>query len=252
MKSLMLKAAKEASKIILKHYGNYGKLKFKNPRSLLTKVDLLSDKKIKEIISKKYPKHNFLTEESGQIKKGSEYTWIIDPIDGTTNFTSKIPYFAVSIGLARNNKVIMGIVYNPCTKETFFAEKGKGAFFNNKKINVSDKKNMKDALLAFALPSSIKITKKTLSLLSKIFGSVRGMRNPGSAALNMCYVAAGKFDLFLSLSLNSWDAAAAFLIIEEAGGKVTNLKNQEWKISDRTCIATNKSLHDKFIELLNK
>src|SRR3989338_9538801 len=250
MKSLMLKAAKESGKIILKHYGNYGKLKFKNPRSLLTKVDLLSDKKIKEIISKRFPNHNFLTEESGFTDKGSEYTWIIDPIDGTTNFTSKIPYFAVSIGLARNNKVIMGIVYNPCTKEIFFAEKGKGAFFNNKKIKASDKKNMKDALLAFALPSSIKITKKTLSLLSKIFGSVRGMRNPGSAALNMCYVAAGKFDLFLSLSLNSWDAAAAYLVVNEANGKVTNIKNEEWKIQDKSCIATNKALHDKFIKML--
>ena len=113
MKSLMLKAAKEAGRIILRHYGNYGKLKFKNPRSLLTKVDLLSDKKIKETISKKYPKHNFLTEESGFTDKGSEYTWIIDPIDGTTNFTSKIPYFAVSIGLVKNKEVVMGIVYNP-------------------------------------------------------------------------------------------------------------------------------------------
>ena len=246
----MLKAAKEAGRIILKHYGNYGKLKFKNPRSLLTKVDLLSDKKIKETISKKYPKHNFLTEESGFTDKGSEYTWIIDPIDGTTNFTSEIPYFAVSIGLVKNKEVIMGIVYNPCTKETFFAEKGKGAFLNNKRIQVSNKNNIKDALLAFALPSEIKIAKKTLSLLSKVFGSVRGIRNPGSAALNMCYVAAGKFDLLLSLSLSSWDAAAAYLIINEAGGRVTNIKDEEWKISDKTCIATNKALHDKFIKLL--
>src|SRR3989338_4905238 len=250
MKSAMLKAAKEASKIILTHYGNYGKLKFKNPRSLLTKVDLLSDKKIKGIISKKYPNHNFLTEESGFTDKGSEYTWIIDPIDGTTNFTSKIPYFAVSIGLARNNEVIMGIVYNPCTKEVFFAERGKGAFMNNKRINVSNKNKMKDAMLAFAIPSSIKTSQKTFVLLSKIFGSVRGMRNPGSAALNMCYVAAGKFDLFLSLSLNSWDAAAGFLIVEEAGGKVTSLKNKRWAIDDKTCIATNKKLHEKFIKIL--
>ena len=250
MKSLMLKAAKEASKIILKHYGNYGKLKFKNPRSLLTKVDLLSDKKIKEIISKRFPNHNFLTEESGFTDKGSEYTWIIDPIDGTTNFTSEIPYFAVSIGLVKNKEVIMGIVYNPCTKETFFAEKGKGAFLNNKRIQASNKNNIKDALLAFALPSDIKIAKKTLSLLSKIFGSVRGIRNPGSAALNMCYVAAGKFDLLLSLSLSSWDAAAAYLIINEANGRVTNIKNGEWRISDKTCIATNKVLHDRFMKLL--
>ena len=250
MKSLMLKAAKEAGKIILQYYGNYGKLKFKNPRSLLTKVDLLADKTIKNIISKNYPGHNVLTEESGFTDKGSEYTWIIDPIDGTTNFTSKIPYFAVSIGLAKNKEIVMGIVYNPCTRELFFAEKGKGAFMNNKKIKVSNKNNIKDALLAFALPSDIKIAKKTLSLLPKVFGYIRGMRNPGSAALNMCYVAAGKFDLFLSLSLNAWDAAAAYLIINEANGKVTNIKNEEWKIQDETCIATNKALHDKFIRLL--
>ena len=250
MKSVLLKAAKEASKIILKHYGNYGKLKFKNPRSLLTKVDLLSDKKIKEIISKRFPDHNFLTEESGSIKKNSEYTWIIDPIDGTTNFTSEVPYFAVSIGLVKNKEVAMGIVYNPCTKETFFAEKGKGAFMNNKRINVSNKNKIEDALLAFALPSSIKTSQKTFVLLSKIFGSVRGMRNPGSAALNMCYVAAGKFDLFLSLSLSSWDAAAGFLIIEEAQGKVTNIKNKKWGINDNTLVASNKILHNKFIKII--
>jgi|SRR3989338_5350751 len=250
MKSLIIKAAKEAGKIILNHYGNYGKLKFKNPRSLLTKVDLLSDAKIKQVIGKKYPKHNFITEESGLTDKGSEYTWIIDPIDGTTNFTSKIPYFAVSIGFAKNNEVIRGIVYNPCTKETFFAEKGKGAFLNGERLRVSSKNSMKGALLAFGLPSDIQVTKKTLSLLSKIFGSVRGIRNPGSAALNMCYVAAGKFDLFLSLSLNSWDAAAAFLVVEEAQGRVTNLKNERWGINDKTCIATNKLLHDKFIKAL--
>ncbi len=250
MKSIILNAAKSAGKIILNHYGNYGKLKFKNPRSLLTKVDLMSDKIIKEIISKRFPNHNFITEESGLIKKGSEYTWIIDPIDGTTNFTSKIPYFAVSIGLVKNKEVVMGIVYNPCTKEIFFAEKGKGAFLNNKKIKVSNKNKIKDALLAFALPSEIMTSQKTFVLLSKIFGSVRGVRNPGSAALNMCYVAAGKFDLFLSLSLNSWDAAAAYLVITEAGGRATNIKNEEWKITDKTCIATNKSLHDKFIKLL--
>lgn len=250
MKSLMLKAAKEAGKIILKYYGNYGKLKFKNPRSLLTKVDLLSDAKIKSIIGKKYPKHNFITEESGFTDKGSEYTWIVDPIDGTTNFTSKIPYFAVSIGLARNKEIVMGIVYNPCTKETFFAEKGKGAFLNSKRLRVSNKSSVKDGLLAFCLPSDIRASQKTFSILSRNFGHFRGVRDPGSAALNMCYVAAGKFDFFLSLSLNSWDVAAAFLVVEEAHGRVTNLKNERWSINDKICVATNKKLHNKFIKLL--
>ena len=250
MKSLMLKAAKEAGKVILRHYGNYGKLKFKNPRSLLTKVDLLADKKIKEIISKKYPKHNFLTEESGLIKKGSEYTWIIDPIDGTTNFVEGLGNFCVSIALAKQNEIIMGAVYNPCTKDMYFAEKEKGAFLNNKKIRVSNKKYLIESILAFNIPSNVGISRKTLSLLGKIYGSLRGIRNFGSAALNMCYLAEGKFDLYISLSLSAWDAAAAYLVINEANGRVTNIKNEEWKVSDKTCIATNKILHDKFIKLI--
>ena len=250
MKHLMLKAAQEAGKIILKHYGNYGKLKFKNPRSLLTKVDLLADEKIKEIIGKKFPSHNFLTEESGLIKKGSEYTWIIDPIDGTTNFVGELGNFCVSIALAKKNGIIMGAVYNPCTKEMYFAEKEKGSWLNNKQIRISNKKNLIESVLAFNLPSNIGISRKTLSLLGKSYGNFRAIRNFGSAALNMCYLAEGKFDLYVSLSLSPWDAAAACLIINEANGRVTNIKNKEWEIQDKTCIATNKVLHDKFIKIL--
>ena len=133
---------KEAGKVILENYGNFGKLKFKDPRSLLTKADLLSEKIIIETITKKFPDHNFLTEESGNINKGSEYTWIIDPIDGTTNFVAKIPEFAVSIALAKNNEILMGVVHNPYTNEMFFAEKGKGSCLNNKKLAVSKKNKL--------------------------------------------------------------------------------------------------------------
>ena len=250
MKSLMLKAAKEAGKAIMKYYGNPGKLGYKNPRSIVTKCDLLSEKKIIEIISKKYPNHNFLTEESGLMKKNSEYTWIIDPIDGTTNFISKIPEFAVSIGLAKNEDVFMGAVYNPCTNDMYFAEKGKGSFLNGRSLKVSNKKALIEAIATFSLPSNIKVSRKTLGILSRNFGIFRGVRNFGSAALNLCYIAEARMDLYFTLGIKAWDAAAAKLVVEEAGGKITSISNKKWELNDKTLVASNKILHNKFIKII--
>ena len=250
MKSLILEAAKAAGNVVMKNYKNIGKVKFKSPRNLLTKTDILSEKTIIKTIKKKFPSHNFLTEESGSIKANSEYTWIIDPIDGTTNFVAKIPYFSVSIALAKNNEIIMGAVYNPCTDEMFFAEKGKGAYLNNKKLQVSKKDKLEHCILGFSLSNKIKLGKKTLSILTKTYGSFRSLRNVGSAALNLCYVANKKFDLYFSLDLKAWDIAAAKLITEEAQGKVTNINNKKWKITDKTAVGSNNILHNKFIKLL--
>lgn len=247
----MLKAAKEAGKAIMNYYGKAGKLTYKDsPKSLLTKADLLSDKIIISTIRKRFPEHNILTEESGFINKNSNYTWIIDPIDGTTNFVSKLPYFAVSIGLAKNNEVIMGVVYNPCTNEMYFAEKGKGSHLNNKRLHVSKKNELKECITSFSLPNNIIISRRTLGLLSKNFGAFRGIRNFGSAALNLCYIANAKIDLYFTLQIKAWDVAAAKLIVEEANGKVTNVNNKKWNVSDISIVATNGILHNKFVRLL--
>ena len=250
MKSLMLRAAKAAGKVILKNYENIGEIKFKAPRSLVTKADILSEKIIMKTVRKKFPNHSFLTEESGSIKKGSEYTWIIDPIDGTTNFVSKIPEFAVSIALAKNDEVLMGAVYNPCTNEMFFAEKGKGSYLNNKKLGVSKKNKLEHCILGFNLASRINLCKKKLGILRKNHGKFRAQRNFGSAALNLCYVADKRFDLYFSLDIKAWDIAAAKLIVEEAGGKITNINNKKWSINDKTIVGSNKILYNKFIKLL--
>ena len=250
MKSLMLKAAKAAGKVILKNYENIGEIKFKAPRSLVTKADILSEKIIIETIRKKFPDHNFLTEESGSIKNGSEHTWIIDPIDGTTNFVSKIPEFAVSIALAKNDEVLMGVVYNPCTNEMFFAEKGKGSYLNNKKLQVSKKNKLEHCILGFNVASRINLGKKTLGILRKNHGKFRAQRNFGSAALNLCYVADKRFDLYFALDIKAWDIAAAKLIVEEANGKVTNINGQKWNIDDKSIVASNSILHKKFLKLL--
>lgn len=246
----MINTAKEAGKVILKNYGRPGKIKFKNPRSIVTETDILSEKTIIGAIKKKFPNHNFLSEEIGLINKNSKYTWIIDPIDGTTNFVSKIPEFGVSIALAKNNKIIMGSVYNPVSDEMFFAEKGKGSYLNNKKLYVSKKNKLKDCLITFSLPSSIRIAGKTLLILNKNYGIFRGIRNVGSAALNLCYIADAKFDLYFSLIIRSWDAAAAKLIVEEAKGNTTNLDGKSWSTQDSNLVATNGILHNKFIKLL--
>lgn len=250
MKSTLIKAAKAAGKVVLKNYGKVGKIKLKGPRNLVTEADILSEQTIIKTIRKKYPNHNFITEESDAVKKGSEYTWIIDPIDGTTNFVAKIPEFAVSIALAKNNEIIMGAVYNPCTNEMFFAEKGKGSYLNNTKLSVSKKNKIKDCIFAFSLPNKIPLAKKTLAVLSKTYGTFRAIRNFGSAALNLCYIADKKFDMYFSSDVKVWDVAAAKLIVEEANGKVTNLKGEKWSINDKTIVASNKILHEKFIKLL--
>jgi myo-inositol-1(or 4)-monophosphatase len=246
----MIKAAKAAGKVVLKNYENIGNIKFKAPRSLVTKADILSEKTIIGTIRKKLPKHNFITEESGAIKKSSEYTWIVDPIDGTTNFASRIPQFAVSIALAKNNEILMGAVYNPCTKEMFFAEKGKGSYLNNKKLEVSRKNELKHCIFGFSLPHEVSLGKRAFSILRKNYGKFRALRNFGSAALNLCYVADKRFDLYFSLNIKAWDIAAAKLIAEEAGVKVTNINNKKWGINDRTIVASNKILHKRFIKLL--
>jgi len=250
MKSLMLKAAKAAGKVILENYKDIGTIKFKGPRNIVTKTDLLSEKAIMDTVKKKFPSHNFLTEESGSIRNSSKYTWIIDPIDGTTNFVAKIPEFAVSIALAKRDEILMGAVYNPCTNEMYFAEKGKGSYLNNKKLHVSKKNNLEHCILGFSLPNDIGVGKKTLSILGKNFGMFRAFRNFGSAALNLCYVANARFDLYFSLNIKAWDIAAAKLIVEEARGKATNFDNKKWNINDQIIVASNGVLHNEFIKLL--
>ena len=157
-------------------------------------------------------------------------------------FDSKMPF--------KNDEILMGVVYNPCTNEMFFAEKGKGSYLNNKKLQVSKKNKLKDCIVGFSLSSNITGGKKSLSVLNKTYGKFRALRNSGSATLNLCYVVDKKFDLYFSLNIKAWDIAAAKLIAEEAGCKVTNLNGKKWGIKDREIVAGNSILHKKFIKLL--
>ena len=251
MKQTAIKAAKLAGKIMLENYGNVGKISFKeNDRSILTKVDLQCEKAIISIIKEKFPDHNIIGEESPMQNKNSEYTWVIDPIDGTTNYLQNIPFFCVSIALAKNNMPFLGVVYEPIRKELFYAERNKGAYLTDNKIKVSSKTNLNEAVILPGLSSTSHVSVNTLEKAKKLSGKVRGIRITGSAEINLSYVACGRMDVFLHENIKAWDAAAGAIIIEEAGGLVTDFDLNKWDINKKTILATNKLLHEKILKLI--
>ena len=219
---------------------------------LVTEVDHASEKAIIEVIKKQYPDHNILTEESGEIFQESEYKWIIDPIDGTVNFAHHIPICCVSIGIEHNGKMILGAVYNPYMNEVFFAEAGLGATLNDRPIYVSKKQKVANACLVTGFPYTyLDMVNGPLEVFERLIRRGIPVRRLGSAAIDLCWVAAGRFDGFYEHKLQAWDSAAGFLIVEEAGGKVTDLKGDIYSPYQHGCIATNGIIHEELIEWIN-
>lgn len=247
------KAARIAGKVMNKYYGNFGKLSYKkSKKSILTQVDLKVEKEIINTIREKYPDHSFISEETGTKKTKSDYTWIIDPIDGTTNYIQKLPGFCASIGLASKQELILGVIYDPILKELYLAEKGKGAFLNTKRLTVSKKKEFPVSVLAYTTPSRSSISITSFQKISELYPYFRGIRNTGSAALNLCYVASRRYDIYFTKRINVWDVAAGILILREAGGKVTDFHKNEWELKTSEMVSSNGNLHDKFLRLLKR
>ena len=231
----------------------------KNQSNIVTKVDIKSEKAIIKIIESKYPKHNIIAEETGYKNKGSEYTWVIDPIDGTSNYANNIPWFGTLIAVLKNNKPLMAGAVLPFYKNYYFAQKNKGCFLNNKKISVSKEKNLKNILVAYSLDykENFKETKKATDILAKIVNNVRNIRSTNSL-VDFLYTAEGKLGSCIFSTTKIWDVASPTLLIEEAGGKVTDIKGKKlnFKISEKdyqknyTFVASNKALHSKIIKLL--
>ncbi|MDD3150472.1 MAG: inositol monophosphatase family protein [Candidatus Gastranaerophilales bacterium] len=247
------KAALEAGKIHMEFFNHDKEIFFKqNEFDLVTNVDRQSEQVICSIIKQEYPEHAFLGEESGASTNLSEYLWIIDPLDGTTNYTHNFPHFAVSIGLYKSGKPLLGVVLDPFKKEMFWAIKGEGAFLNDKKISVSNADCLKKALLATGFPyGRDNILEKNLEYFKKFIYKAQAVRRPGSAALDLCYVASGRLDGFWELNLSPWDVAAGVLIIEEAGGKVTNFNSDKFDYNIKNILATNKKIYTEMQEELN-
>jgi myo-inositol-1(or 4)-monophosphatase len=252
-KTTLLKAV-EAGAAQLTHFFN-GEFVITNKEGInnpVTEADHASEKAIIEIIRQEHPDHFLLTEESGEIKMDSEYKWIIDPIDGTINFSRGIPICCVSIGLEKAGEMIMGAVYNPLMNEIFFAEKGFGAWLNDKRIVVSKTDSVLKSCLVTGFPYTYLDTENgPLQVFEKLIRKGIPVRRLGSAAIDLCWVAAGRFDGFYEHKLQAWDSAAGFLMVEEAGGTVTDFKGDHYSPYQPHLVATNGKIHNELLAIVN-
>jgi myo-inositol-1(or 4)-monophosphatase len=217
--------------------------------NLVTEVDHASEKAIMDVIRKNYPSHHILTEESGDLVQDSEYKWIIDPIDGTVNFAHRIPICCISIGLEHNKKMVLGAIYNPYIDELFIAERGCGATLNGKTISVSKKEKVINACLVTGFPYTyLDEPNGPLQVFERFIRKGIPVRRLGSAAIDLAWVACGRFDGFYEHQLQAWDSAAGFLLVEEAGGKVTDLKGDPYSPYQPGIIASNGLMHNELIQ----
>ena len=239
--NIMIKASEKASKALIRDFGEIEKLQVsvKGPLNFVTNADIKAEKIIIEELRKSRKNYSVLSEENGsQINKDKNNVWIIDPIDGTTNFLHGFPHFAISIALKSNNEIVSGLIYDPIKDEMFYGEKNNGAYFNNQRIRVSKKKKLENCLFATGGIDSEKIkTNKNITI-----------RRSGSAALDMAYVAAGRFDGYFQKNLNIWDIAAGIIIVKEAGGMINEINlNQKNKIK---VLASSNEINEKLVKNL--
>lgn len=221
--------------------------------NLVTEVDHASEKVIMEVIGQDFPQHHILSEECGDIVQDSAYKWIIDPIDGTVNFAHRIPICCISIGLEHEGKMIMGGIYNPYMNELFFAERGQGATLNDKKISVSRKDKVINACMVTGFPYTyLDEPNGPLQVFERFIRRGIPVRRLGSAAIDLAWVACGRFDGFYEHKLQAWDSAAGFLLVEEAGGRVTDMKGGPYSPYQPGIIATNGIIHDELLTWINQ
>jgi len=251
MKKIALKAVKKAGKILKDGLGRIHEIRHKREIDLVTEIDHLSEKRIITIIKEEYPDHEILAEEGGKEKGSSLYRWIIDPLDGTTNYAHGYPCFCISLALEKDGELIYGIVYDPVREEIFTAEKGGGAKLNGKSITVSRTERLTDSLLCTGFPYDIREGKETnLDYFQRFIMKAQAVRRDGSAALDLCYVALGRFDGFWELKLSPWDVAAGSLMVAEAGGMVSDFEGRTFTLSSSKILASNGKIHQEMIEVL--
>ncbi len=251
IKQTGIAAAKFGAQILMARLGRISKLEKKGAIDLVTEADTESEKAIIHTIRKKFPDHSFLAEESGAAKRNNDCKWIIDPLDGTTNYAHQLGLFSVSIAFEFKGEIVAGIVLNPVTGELFTGMSGKGAQLNGQRIFVSGSKTVSESLLVTGFPYDFKkhftpiITRFTNCLKASI-----GVRRLGSAALDLCYVACGRFDGFWEQNLKPWDTAAGILIAREAGAIITDFSNASYSLDKSELLATNGLIHKEMLSLL--
>lgn len=247
---LAIQAAKQAGLLLKKNFKKHHTIKVKDPHEIVSEMDARAERKIISLIKKHFPSHSILSEEAGETKKQSEYEWVIDPLDGTTNYTVRNPFFDVSIALLKNNQPLVGVVYAPMTADLFSAEKGRGAFLNGKRINVSTKTNLKKALVVFCHGNTPADIKRITKIFSVVKPKVRDFNRMRAGALELALVAVGHLEAYVSPGTHLWDVAAGMLLIQEAGGKVTNFQNKTFQTKDYNFIASNGKIHNKLLRFI--
>jgi myo-inositol-1(or 4)-monophosphatase len=245
------RALDESGRIIRANINKKKSLAYKGEIDLLTETDKKVEAQIIRIIQKDFPGHSVLAEESGTQERKSAYTWIIDPIDGTTNFYHSFPHVCTSIAVEKNGTIIAGGIYDPQRDELFFAEKDKGARLNGKKISVSGARSLDESLLVTGFPyDRRKRADYYLSFFKAFMMKTHGIRRLGSAALDYCYVACGRFDGYWEFKLKPWDVAAGSLILAEAGGRITDFQGKPFSIYESETLASNGKIHTEMLRAI--
>jgi myo-inositol-1(or 4)-monophosphatase len=253
LQALAIQAVRESGRIQKEWLRKDKKVELKGAINLVTEVDRRCEQRIIEIIKKAFPQHNILTEETPMPELPSPYRWIIDPLDGTTNYAHGYPCFCTSLALELEGEVILGAIYDPLLDELFTAQKGKGSFLNNERISVSLTDQLTNTLICTGFPYDLRESRENnLDHFNNFIMEARAVRRDGSAALDLCYVAAGRFDGFWELKLYAWDVAAGKLLIEEAGGTVSDFRGDPLNIYGQQILASNGRIHKEMIGVLQK
>jgi len=252
MLNFAIEAARDAGQILLEKFGRNIAVSLKGDINLVTEADLASEALIVERIKSYYPKHSILAEESGAavIDSSTTWKWIIDPLDGTTNYAHGYPCFCVTIAVEHEAEIVVAVTFDPTRSELFAAERGRGASLNNKPIRVSQTERLGEALIVTGFPYDFKDRPNFARHLNRFLVESRGVRRDGSAAIDLAYVACGRFDGFWEEGLNPWDMAAGVLLIEEAGGQVTNYDGSRFSIYSPPMLATNGLIHTEMSRIL--
>lgn len=249
----LMEIARHAGEIIRDGFGKNFQVEYKSgDNNLVTEIDKKSEQTIIEFVNKKFPGHKILSEESGLTENDSEFLWVIDPLDGTSNFAHGLPIFSVSIGLQRKNKTIAGVVYDVMRDVMYSGESGSGAFANDQKIQVSKNDTLSQSMLVTGFPYNVKDNpEKAFERFESLTRNSRAVRRLGSAAIDFAYVAEGVFEGFWEVHLQPWDVCAGILLVEEAGGLVTDFDGRQINIFSKTFLASNKNIHVRMMELIN-
>ncbi|MBV1886636.1 MAG: inositol monophosphatase [Parvibaculaceae bacterium] len=254
--TVMVNAARKAARGLQRDFGEVENLQvsMKGPGDFVTSADLKAEKILREELQKARPGYGMLLEESGAIEGSDKsHRWIVDPLDGTTNFLHGIPQFAISIGLERQGQMVAGVVYNPVSDEMFIAEKGRGSFLNNRRLRVANRRDINQAVVCTGIPHMGRGNHpQALAELAAVMPHVAGIRRTGSAALDLSYVAAGRFDGFWESDLAPWDMAAGLIILREAGGFATDITGGEQIFKTKSVIASNDMLARPLLDLIRK